>query len=183
MKRIIYKWVFCGLMGWKISGSFDPQIKKCVIIVVPHTSWFDFFTGLLARGIIGLQINWVGKKELFRFPFGYYFRWMGGEPLDRTGGLDSVTQIIGVFKRKDVFRLAIAPEGTRKKVAQWKTGFYYIAVGAAVPIIPVGFDYKHREVIIGSPFYPGGNLGADLPLLEQYFSGVEGKIPQNSVRL
>ena len=115
MKKLIYRRIFFQLMGWKIIGAFNPEIKKSVIAVMPHTSWHDFYIGLLARGSNGLEMHWVGKKELFRFPWDFYFRWMGGEPLDRSGGLNKVDSIAAVFHRKEVFRLAIAPEGTRKK--------------------------------------------------------------------
>src|SRR5690606_7444206 len=130
MKKWLYKLIFFKLMGWKISGTIEPSIKKCVMIVVPHTSWHDFYLGLFTRGILELEMNFVGKKELFKFPFGYYFKWMGGEPLDRSGGLNKVEAIAKVFEKREIFRLAIAPEGTRKKVTEWKTGFYYISLQA-----------------------------------------------------
>ena len=170
-------------MGWKISGSFDPNLKKCVIIVVPHTSWHDFYIGLLARGIIGLEMHWVGKKELFNFPFSLYFRWMGGEPLDRTGNLNKVDSIASIFNSKSTFRLAIAPEGTRKKVEELKTGFYYIALKANVPIIPVSFNYREKEVAIAKPFHPTGNIKDDLTIISQHFIGIDGKIPSCSFRI
>lgn len=165
-------------MGWKIVGTMDPELKKCVMIVLPHTSWHDFFIGLFARGIIGLEMNWVGKKELFRFPLNYYFRWMGGVPLDRSGGLNKVDSIVDIFKNKAVFRMAIAPEGTRKKVDELKTGFYYIAEKANVPIIPVAFDYLKKEIKIGQPFYTTGNITSDMKILSNHFVGVKGKIPE-----
>ncbi len=180
MKKQIYKWLFFQRMGWKISGNIDENIKKCVFMVIPHTSWHDFFIGVFVRGIIGLEINFVGKKELFRFPLGGFFRYMGGAALDRTGGLNKVDAIANVFLNKPVFRLSIAPEGTRKKVTELKTGFYYIALKANVPIIPVAFDYKNKVVKMGDPFYPTGNIEEDLPIILKHFIGVEGKIPQNS---
>lgn len=167
-------------MGWKISGSFNTEVKKCVIIVAPHTSWHDFYVGLFTRGIIGLEMNFVAKKELFKFPFGAYFRWMGGEPLDRTGGLNKVDSIAEIFNKKEVFRLAIAPEGTRKKVTEWKTGFYYIALKAGIPIFPVAFDFEKKEVKLFESFYPTGNIESDFKILEQNYIGVVGKIPENS---
>ncbi len=179
MKKIIYKWLFFRLMKWKIVGSIDENIKKCIMIVVPHTSWHDFYIGLFARGIIGMEMNYVAKKELFRFPFGYYFHWMGGAPLDRSGGKNIVDSIVSIFNKREVFRLAIAPEGTRKKVTEWKTGFYYIALKANIPIIPVAFNYAKKEVVLGKPFYPTGNREADFKLLESHYVGVEGKIPEN----
>lgn len=183
MKKWLYKLIFFKLMGWKITGAIEPSIKKCVMIVVPHTSWHDFYLGLFTRGILGLEMNFVGKKELFRFPFGYYFKWMGGEPLDRSGGLNKVDAIAQVFQKKEIFRLAIAPEGTRKKVTEWKTGFYYIALQANVPIIPVAFDYSKKEVKLGAPFYPTGNSEKDIQFLQKFYVGVIGKIPEYSFEL
>jgi 1-acyl-sn-glycerol-3-phosphate acyltransferase len=150
------------------------------MIVVPHTSWHDFYLGIFTRGILGLEMNFVGKKELFRFPFGYYFKWMGGEPLDRTGGLNKVEAIAKVFQKRETFRLAIAPEGTRKKVTEWRTGFYYIALEANVPIVPVAFDFGKKEVKLGNPFYPSEKVEKDIEFLKQFFIGVLGKIPENS---
>lgn len=180
MKRIIYEWIFFRLMGWKIIGEMDPSIKKSIMIVVPHTSWHDFYIGLFARGIINLEMNYVAKKELFIFPFGTYFRWMGGAPLDRTGGKNIVDSIASIFKEREVFRLAIAPEGTRKKVTEWKTGFYYIALKAQVPIIPIAFDYGKKQVVLNKPFYPTGNIETDFEILKHLYKGVIGKIPENS---
>ena len=152
-------------------------------MVLTHTSWYDFFLGLFTRGILGLDMHWVGKKELFRFPFGYFFRWMGGTPLDRTGGLNRVEAIAQIFEQKEVFRMAISPEGTRKKVTELKSGFYFIALQAGVPIIPLAFDFKTRSVIFGKPFVPTGNYNQDLAELLPFFIGVEGKVPQNSFQV
>jgi 1-acyl-sn-glycerol-3-phosphate acyltransferase len=183
MKKQFYKWIFFRLMGWKIVGSIDADIKKCVMMVMPHTSNHDFYLGIFTRGITGLEMNWVGKKELFRFPIGFYFRYMGGEPLDRSGGLNKVDSIAAIFKKKDVFRLAVAPEGTRKKVGEIKTGFYYIALKANVPIIPVAFDFGKKEVNLGKPLLPTGNIEADLAILKEHFVGVEGKFPEKGFKL
>lgn len=178
MKRSFYKFIFCRLMGWKFEGAFDKNVKKCVVMVLPHTSWHDFYLGIFTRGISGVKINFVAKKELFRFPFGFYFRWMGGEPIDRSESLNKVDAIVKAFENHEEFRLAIAPEGTRKKVNDLKSGFYYIAVKANVPIIPVAFDFGKKTVSIGNPFYPTGIYEADLKILLQHFEGVFGKIPE-----
>ncbi|MEY4963663.1 MAG: hypothetical protein RLZZ323_982 [Bacteroidota bacterium] len=183
MKKQFYKWLFFKIMGWKIVGTINPEIKKCVMMVLPHTSAHDFYLGIFTRGIVGLEMNFVAKKELFRFPFGYYFRYMGGAPLDRSGGLNKVDAIAALFATKKVFRLAIAPEGTRKYVSELKTGFYYIALKANVPIIPVAFDFGKKEVRFGQPLLPSGNLESDLELLNQHFVGVKGKIPENGFRV
>ncbi len=179
MKKRFYRWIFFTLMGWRITGAFDPNVKKCVIMVLPHTSWHDFYIGLLARGIIGLEMHYVAKKELFRFPFGFYFRWMGGAPLDRSGNQNKVDAIAQIFHHRPVFRMAIAPEGTRKKVRELKSGFYYIALKAGVPIVPVAFDYCKKQVAVGRYLYPTGHYESDLRLLLDHFTGVCGKFPEN----
>jgi 1-acyl-sn-glycerol-3-phosphate acyltransferase len=178
MKKQIYKWIFFELMGWKIEGAIDANSKKCVMMVMPHTSAHDFYLGIFTRGITGLEMNFVAKKELFKFPFGYYFKYMGGEPLDRSGGLNKVDAIAEIFKRRSVFRLAVAPEGTRKKVGQLKTGFYYIALKANVPIIPVAFDFGKKTVSLGEPFMPTGDIDGDMAVLKQHYIGVKGKVPE-----
>jgi 1-acyl-sn-glycerol-3-phosphate acyltransferase len=180
MGKKIYHWIFYSLMGWNIKGVMNPEIKKSILMVGPHTSWHDFYIGIMTRGILDLEINFVGKKELFIFPFKYYFYWMGGAPLDRSKNKNSVENIAEIFDNRNEFRLAISPEGTRKKVINWKTGFYYIALRANVPIIPIAFDYKNKEVILYPAFYPTKNIDADFKILKQKFKGVTGKIPENS---
>ncbi|UQD57061.1 1-acyl-sn-glycerol-3-phosphate acyltransferase [Flavobacterium sp. K5-23] len=182
MKKQIYKWIFFRLMGWKIVGGIDADIKKCVMMIMPHTSAHDFYLGIFTRGITGLEMNFVAKRELFKFPFGAYFRYMGGEPLDRSGGLNKVDSIAAIFKRRETFRLAVAPEGTRKKVDQLKTGFYYIAMKANVPIVPVAFDFGKKEVNLGTPLIPTGDLETDLAVLMKHYEGVEGKVPEKGYK-
>jgi 1-acyl-sn-glycerol-3-phosphate acyltransferase len=179
MKKSIYRFIFCQIMGWKIKGSVDPKIKKCVLMVLPHTSWHDFYLGIFTRGVLGIEMNFVGKKELFRFPFGWFFRWMGGTALDRSGGLNKVDAIAAIFKQKQVFRMGISPEGTRKKVTELKTGFYYIALKAEVPIIPVAFNFEKKEVSFGEPYNPTGDYEKDLKIILVHFQGVKGRIPEN----
>lgn len=178
MKKRLYEFIFFRLMGWKISGSFDENIKKCVIAVMPHTCNLDFFIGLLVRGIANQEMNFVGKKELFVFPFGYYFKSIGGAPLDRTGGKNLVDSIVDIFNSREIFRLGIAPEGTRKKVTELRTGFYYIALKANVPIIPVAFDFSKKEVKIGNPLYPSGSFENDMKTYLDFYKGVKGKYPE-----
>jgi 1-acyl-sn-glycerol-3-phosphate acyltransferase len=183
MKKQFYKWLFFKVMGWKIVGTIDPEIKKCVMMVLPHTSAHDFYLGIFTRGIVGLEMNFVAKKELFQFPFGAYFRYMGGAALDRTGGLNKVDTIAAIFDKKETFRLAVAPEGTRKYVSELKTGYYYIALKANVPIIPVAFDFGNKEVRFGKPLLPSGDYDSDIRILNQHFIGVTGKIPEYGYRV
>ncbi len=177
----LYKYIFTKLMGWKIDGDFkEKEIKKVIMIIVPHTSWHDFYIAIFTRKTLGVMVNFVGKKELFIWPFGYYFKWMGGAALDRTSGQNKVEAIAEIFKSKEEFRLAMAPEGTRKKVKEWKTGYYYIANLAQVPIMPVSFDYKNKRVTIGEPFYTTGDIKFDTDFLKSFYKGVEGKVAEYS---
>ncbi|NER11903.1 acyltransferase [Leptobacterium flavescens] len=175
--RRLSKFIFFRLMGWTFNGDFE-DIRKCVIIVVPHTSWHDFYVGVFVRSIAGLKINFVAKKELFRPPFGWYFRWMGGAPLDRTSGQNKVQAIAAIFDQKEEFRLALAPEGTRKKVEEWKTGFYYIAQEAKVPIIMVAFDFGKKQIKISQPVYPSGDIDTDIKDMKLFYKGAVGKVPE-----
>jgi 1-acyl-sn-glycerol-3-phosphate acyltransferase len=183
MKKQLYEFIFFRLMGWKMIGTINPEVKKCVMMVMPHTCNFDFFLGLFTRGIIGLEMNFVGKKELFTFPFGYYFRSIGGAPLDRSGGKNNVDATVEVFNSREVFRMAIAPEGTRKKVTQLKTGFYYIAFKANVPIIPIAFDYAKKEVRIGKPISLSGNYEEDMKIILPHFIDAQGKFPESQYQV
>ncbi|HLU51228.1 MAG TPA: 1-acyl-sn-glycerol-3-phosphate acyltransferase [Flavobacteriaceae bacterium] len=175
--------IFHKLLGWKISGAFEPSIKKSVIIVVPHTSWHDFYIGILARKVLQISINYIAKKELFDSPIGWYFKWTGGAPIDRSKNLNTVEQITSIFASKKEFHLALAPEGTRKKTETWKSGFYYIALAAKVPIFRVAFDYKTKTVKIAKPFYPTGDYEKDLVELRSFFKGAVGKIPQYTAEI
>ncbi len=176
----IAKFIYFKLMGWKIQGEFPFHIKKCVLPVVPHTSWHDFYIGILIRNVWKAEINFVGKKSLFRAPFGWYFRWMGGTPIDRTKSTDFVTATANVFKKKEVFRLSLAPEGTRKQVNTLKTGFYYIAKTANVPIVMIAFDFENKQVIVAEPFNVSEDKQADFEKINTFFKGVKGKVPENS---
>jgi 1-acyl-sn-glycerol-3-phosphate acyltransferase len=173
------KFIYFKILGWKLIGEF-PDLQKCVVIVVPHTHWKDFFLGLLVRRIINKEINFIAKKSLFKPPFGWYFRWMGGAPIDRSKNSDTVAAVAEVFKAKKEFRLALSPEGTRKKVTTWKTGFYFIAKAANVPIVLVAFDFGKKQVKISGPQYPTEDKGSDFKNYQDFFKGVVGKIPEYS---
>lgn len=178
MFRPLYILLF-RLMGWKIRGVFPADLKKYIVAVAPHTSNWDFIIGVMARSILRMQnARFLGKSQLFKAPYGWFFRWLGGYPVDRTKSHDLVHQVVEIFKNHDQFILAIAPEGTRKKVDKLKTGFYYIAKGAGIPIIPCGFDYKQKEVVIGDPFYPKESVETDMQALLNFYQSIKGKNPE-----
>ena len=181
--RWLAKFIYFKILGWKIVGntSFSKDtVKKAVIIAAPHTHWYDFFNGILLRKIVGVKTNFVGKKELFKWPFGWYFRAVGGEPLDRTSGQNKVEAIAKIFKGKEEFRLTLAPEGTRKKVKDWRTGFYYIAKEANVPIIMFTIDFKNKQNKISEPFYLTDDVEEDIKTIRNFYKGVVGKISEYS---
>lgn len=166
------------LLGWKIEGRYPFEILKLVLIVVPHTSNWDFPLGLLVRSALGIPGNFVGKDSLFKPPLGWLMRWLGGIPVDRSQRSHYVEQTVQLYKERKQVCLVIAPEGTRKKVDQLKTGFYHIAKGAGVPILMCKFDWEHKIVGFSDPFYPTNDQEADFKVIYQYFKGVKGKIPE-----
>ncbi len=175
----IAKFIFHKLMGWKLKGTF-PKLAKYVVIVVPHTHWMDFIIGILVRAISREEINYVGKKSLFKPPFGWFFRRTGGTPVDRQKNSNMVDSVVSIYGERTVFRLCLAPEGTRKKVENLKTGFYYIAKKAKVPIVMVAFNFGKKEVTVAEPFHTSEDMEYDMKKVSQYFTGVEGKIPEYS---
>ncbi len=177
--RWLAKFIYFKILGWKVVGFSDfDSVKKAVIIAVPHTSWHDFPLGILLRKVIGLKTNFVGKKELFTFPFGWIFRALGGAPIDRHTKENKVEAIAKLFEGRNEFRMAMSPEGTRKKVGQWRTGFYYIAKAAKVPIIMVTLDFGKKENKISEPFYLTDDKEADFEFMRNYFKDAIGKVPE-----
>ncbi len=176
----IAKFIYFKVIKWSLNGDFPSHLKKCVIIVVPHTSWWDFLLGILVRNVWQEEINYIGKKSLFDSPFGWFFRMTGGTPIDRSKSNDTVSAITQVFEEKDKFRLSLSPEGTRKKVTHWKTGFYFIAKAAKVPIVMVAFDYGKKEIKISQGYTPSNDQEADFKIYEAFFEGVTGKVAENS---
>lgn len=177
------KFIYFKVLGWQICGNKNfskDTIKKAVIIAVPHTSWHDFYIGVLLRAVIGLKTNFVGKKELFIFPIGWFFKVLGGAPINRQDNENKVEAIAKLFEEKEEFRMTLAPEGTRKKVLEWRTGFYYIAKEAKVPIIMFTLDFENKQNKISEPFYPTDDKEADFKFMYNFFDGVKGKIPEYS---
>ena len=178
---MISKFIYHQVLGWKISGFKDfESVNKAVIIAVPHTSWHDFYIGVLLRSIIQLQINFVGKQSLFTPLTAWFFRSLGGTPIKRNSNENQVDSIARLFDNKEIFRMAIAPEGTRKKVDTWRTGFYYIAKKADVPIVMITFDFKNKVNSISTPFIPTDDIVADFKFMRSFFDGIIGKIPEYS---
>ena len=162
-------------MGWNVEGEI-PNLPKLVIIAAPHTSNWDFVVGVSAKLALGLDVMWLGKDTLFRGPRGWMMRRLGGRPVDRYASHDVVRDVVGEFARRDRLIVALAPEGTRKRVERWRTGFYHIAHAARVPIVPVALNFGARAVQIGAPFTTTGDVDADIAALRQRYAGVRGRI-------
>lgn len=162
--------------GWKFAGEL-PQIPKFVIIVAPHTSNWDFLVGLAAKFALGLDVQWFGKESLFRGPMGAIMRRFGGRPVRRDTPEGVVAAMAETIRSEPQFLLALAPEGTRSAVIQWRTGFYHIAEAADIPIVPVWFDYSRKEVGIGRPVRATGHLDADVAALKALYRPEMAKHP------
>lgn len=166
------------LAGWTIIGGENLDIPKAIVPVVPHTSNWDFPLGLFTRWSIEQDIQFIAKKSLFIWPIGWIFRGLGGHPVDRSKSNNFVEAVIQEFNEKERFLVAIAPEGTRGKVDKLKTGFYHIAKGANIPIIPCSLDYEKGVLIFAPPFYPTDDQEADFKFLDDFYRQSKGKNPE-----
>ena len=165
--------------GWSIKGDFEPLPDKFIVIVAPHTASFDFFLGLMARSVFGISaIKFLGKSQLFKFPFGFIFRALGGYPVVRTKDNNLVDSVTEIFNNHEKFSIALAPEGTRAKVDRIRTGFYHIARNANIPIYPVGFDFGTKTLIVKEPMIPSDNMVNDLSELIAFYANIDGKYPE-----
>jgi 1-acyl-sn-glycerol-3-phosphate acyltransferase len=165
---------FLGKNGWKIVH--DIQIPdKCVICMAPHTSNWDFLWGLLFGYALELHAHFLMKREWFYFPMGLLMKSLGGIPVDRKRKTSLTDTMIFLFKQSSIFRLAIAPEGTRQFTKEWKKGFYFIANKAEVPIVITFIDYKTKSIGFASVFYPTGDYAKDIPQIQAFYKGIEGK--------
>jgi 1-acyl-sn-glycerol-3-phosphate acyltransferase len=179
MISTISRWIL-RIFGWKIINHIPNDLKKYIIAVVPHTSNWDFVLGMLVRSALNLKTGFIGKKSLFVFPHGFFFYWLGGQPVDRSKSQNYVDQVAEIFNKNEAFSMALAPEGTRKKVDKLKTGFYFIAKKANIPIILCKFDAVLKIVELSTPFFPSDDIEKDFNIIENYFKGIKGFKPENS---
>jgi 1-acyl-sn-glycerol-3-phosphate acyltransferase len=162
------------LRGWKLQGM-PPTEPKYVLIAVPHTSNWDFPLSLAMAFVYRFDMHWMGKDSLFKGWRGPIMRWMGGIPIDRSSSNNVVAQTIEAFNLSDRLVIAVPPEGTRSRVDKWKTGFYYIALGAKVPIALGFLDYKRKAGGFLSAFYPTGDAEKDIVAMRGCYAGISGK--------
>lgn len=160
--------VVFGLAGWQVETP-APDLPKFVAIGVPHTSNWDAVIMLFMALILRLRIYWIAKHTLFRPPFGGLLRALGGIPLNRDSTRNAVAQAVDFLNAKDQAVLVISPEGTRRHTAHWKTGFYYIAQGAGVPVVLGYVDYRRKRCGLGPALVPSGDIEADLAIIRDFY--------------
>ena len=165
-------------LGWSLIADF-PATDKYVLIVAPHTSNWDFPLGLLAAKALQLDARWLGKHTLFRWPFGWLFRALGGVPVQRDQRRNLIEQISELFARSDKLIIALAPEGTRSKTDHWKSGFYHAARASGVPVVMSCLDYGHKQLVVGGTFYPGDDIEETFLTVRDFYQGRRGKRPEN----
>ncbi|HEY9036166.1 MAG TPA: lysophospholipid acyltransferase family protein [Pseudomonadales bacterium] len=176
----VFRWLANGclwLSGWRVTGELPVNEPKYVLIGAPHTSNWDFLLMLLAVLHKRMDIHWMGKDSLFRGPLGPVMRWLGGIAIDRSQANGLVDQMVAVYQQSAAMVVTIPPEGTRKKVERWKTGFYWIAHKAGVPIVLGYADFGRKEVGFGPLFYPTGDIARDMPLIQAFYQDKQAKHP------
>jgi len=178
----LLRWICTAILradGWRIEAGLPPGLSKCVLIAAPHTSNWDFVYLLLASFALRLNIYWMGKASLFSGPFGPVMRWLGGIAVNREESGNLVAASVAALKNAEgPVQLVAPPEGTRSRVRRWKTGFYYIAVGAELPILPAYLDFGQRRLGLGPVFHPTGDIERDMPQIQAFYAPMQGKNPQ-----
>lgn len=171
---------FLRLNGWKVEGSLPVEARKCVLIAAPHTSNWDLPYTLMVAFVLNLNIYWMGKHSLFAFPFGPVMRWLGGIAVDRSRSTNLVSASAMALRAADgPVQLVVPPEGTRGRTTHWKTGFYYIALEAGVPIVLAYMDYARKVSGLGPVFVPTGDVDADMAEIKRFYAGIKGRRPQH----
>lgn len=160
--------------GWRIRGMFPDQ-ARLVLIAAPHTSWWDGVWGLLFKVALGVDLMFLGKRELFHGPLGWILRRLGGIPIDRTSPHGLVEQMVARFAAMPSLWLGMAPQGTRKPGARWRSGFWQIAHAAGVPILPIAFDYPSRTITLGPLFQPSADMAQDMDALQRFYAPFRGR--------
>jgi 1-acyl-sn-glycerol-3-phosphate acyltransferase len=165
---------FLRLSGWKMEGDW-PGLDKAVLVAAPHTSNWDGLYMLAAAGFYRIKLRWMGKKSLTTGPFGWLMLWLGCVPVDRSASQDLVRTMSEQFAARAAMVLAIAPEGSRTRATEWKSGFYRIAHGAGVPIVVSVLDYGTRTIRLAAVLHPDGDYDADLAAIQACYDGAKGK--------
>ena len=170
---------FLRIAGWRIEGELPPGAHKCVLIAAPHTSNWDLPYTLMTAFVLRLHPYWMGKASIFKPPFEPVMRWLGGIAVDREQSNNLVAASVAALKAADgPVQLIVPPEGTRRATTRWKTGFYFIAVGAQVPVLLAYMDYAEKRAGLGPVFTPTGDLERDMAAIKAFYAPFKGKNPR-----
>jgi 1-acyl-sn-glycerol-3-phosphate acyltransferase len=164
------------LLGWQVQGALPANTPKAVLIAAPHTSNWDLPYTLMVAFVLRLNIYWMGKSSIFKWPFGPVMRWLGGIAVDREKSTNLVAASAAAIRAADgTLQLVVPPEGTRGKTREWKTGFYFIALQAQVPIILAFMDYERKVSGLGPVFQPTGDVAVDMAQIKRFYAPIKGK--------
>ncbi|MDX2170634.1 MAG: lysophospholipid acyltransferase family protein [Deltaproteobacteria bacterium] len=169
--------IYLRLFGWRLEGAL-PRISKAVVIAAPHTSNWDLPHMLAVSWALGVRPAWLGKREIFRFPFGGLMRWLGGVPVDRSVRANLVEQVAQRFAAADRLFLVVPPSGTRSRAAHWKSGFFHMARTAGVPILCAFLDYHRKVGGLGPCIQSSGVAAIDMPAIRAFYDTVTAKYPE-----
>ena len=173
--RLLFK-----IWGWRIEGNIPHHLPKKLYVVLPHTSNWDFPAGLLLKFGYKMDVGFIAKSTLFKWPFGWFFRALGGIPVDRSRALGFIDTVVKVINAREKFSTAIAPEGTRGNVKKLKTGFYHIARLAKIPLVYVKFDWGNKVIDFTEPREVKDSIEEELDFIEEHFKNTVGRNPKNS---
>jgi len=168
-----------NISGWTIKGIV-PDEERIVIIAAPHTSNWDFVLAMLAIFGLNIKLRWLGKHTIFKPGFKNFFKWLGGIPVYRDNPSNLIDNVVKIVKREKSIVIAMTPEGTRKKVKRWKTGFLRIAKQTQSKILLISIDAPTKSIEIGKIFNPTGNSEDDLAFIQKYYSSFRGINHQKS---
>lgn len=171
--------LYLRALGWRVDGRF-PDVAKTVVIAAPHTSNWDMPLMLAIAWVLGIRPAWLGKQELFRGPFGWLMRRLGGVPVDRSARQNVVQQAVDRFDAVERLHLVIPPSGTRSRATHWRSGFYHIARGAGVPIVCAFLDYRRKVGGIGPVLRASGDVAADMERIRAFYAGITAKFPESA---
>jgi len=178
LKKLIARLVFFLGGGWKMKYDIPKDIKKCVVVAAPHTSNWDFIYGLAGLWILGNNLKYLIKKEVFVPPLSWFLKWSGGIPVDRTQKNNLTEELVSVLEKNDELFLLFPAEGTRSYVKKWKTGFYRVAVDTDLPLVLGYLDFEKKEGGYGAWLMPTGDMEADFKKIEEFYKDKKGKHPE-----
>lgn len=172
----LISFLYLKMIGWRVHGA-APKETTFIVLAGPHTSNWDFPLMIACASLIGVKPYWMGKKAIFFFPLGWFFKWLGGISIERSKSNSVVTQMVTIFDNADELCILIPPEGTRKRREQWKTGFYHIAVQAKIPLVLGYVDYGKKIGGFAEVYWPTDDVEADMRYIQNFYASKGARYP------